>query len=200
VTRSRKAWSPVSQRRAANLTGVTLLVVELWGKRVELISELVPEARVLADLVNPNFPGAERNIRAVQEATRAKRLQLRILKAAGESEIDAAFASLNDLQADALLVGAPSFLRRREQIVALAARYKVPTIHDWREYVAVGGLISYRRWTHGEPIFKHSSQPSALGITSRMTSVWVHSSTSVAPGAGRKRGFAGFREKPCSAC
>ena len=126
-----------------NLTGVTLVTVELWGKRVELIFELVPQARVIAQLVNSNFPGAERDIEAVREAARAKRLQLRILKAGSESEIDAAFASLNELQADALLVGAPSFLGRREQIVALAARHKVPTIYDWREYVAAGGLISY---------------------------------------------------------
>jgi putative tryptophan/tyrosine transport system substrate-binding protein len=126
-----------------NLTGVTLVTVELWGKRVELISELVPQARVIVQLVNPDFPGVERAIEAVREAARAKRLQLRILKAGSESEFDAAFASLNDLQADALLVGAPTFLSRREQIVALAARYKVPTIYDWREYVAADGLLSY---------------------------------------------------------
>ena len=93
--------------------------------------------------MNPNFPGAERNIKAVEEATRAKGLQLRILRAATESEIDAAFASLAELRARALLVGAPTFLGQREQIVALAARYGVPAIYDWREYVAAGGLISY---------------------------------------------------------
>jgi putative ABC transport system substrate-binding protein len=126
-----------------NLTGVTLVTVELWGKRVELISELVPTAGVIAHLVNPNFSGTERNIQAVREAARAKRLRLRILKAGTESEIDAAFASLNELHADALLVGAPSFLGRREQIVALAARYTVPAIYEWREFAAAGGLISY---------------------------------------------------------
>jgi putative tryptophan/tyrosine transport system substrate-binding protein len=126
-----------------NLTGVTLVTVELWGKRVELISELVPTAGVIAHLVNPNFSGTERNIQAVREAARAKRLRLRILKAGTESEIDAAFASLNELHADALLVGAPSFLGRREQIVALAARFTVPAIYEWRELAAAGGLISY---------------------------------------------------------
>ena len=130
-------------RPGGNLTGVTFIGVELWGKRVELISELVPETRALADLVNPNFPGAERNIKAVEEAARAKGLQLRILRAATESEIDAAFTALAELQARALLVGAPTFLGQPEQIVALAARYAVPTIYDWREYVAAGGLISY---------------------------------------------------------
>jgi putative ABC transport system substrate-binding protein len=122
---------------------VTFIGVELWGKRVELISELVPETRELAALMNPNFPGAERNIKAVEEAARAKGLQLRILRAATESEIDAAFTALAELQARALLVGAPTFLGQPEQIVALAARYAVPTIHDWHEYVAAGGLISY---------------------------------------------------------
>ena len=130
-------------RPGGNLTGVTFIGVELWGKRVELISELVPETRALAALMNPNFPGAERNIRAVEEAARAKGLQLRILRAATESEIDAAFTALAELQTRALLVGAPTFLGQREQIVALAARYGVPAIYDWREYVAAGGLISY---------------------------------------------------------
>src|SRR6516164_1355105 len=130
-------------RPGGNLTGVTFIGVELWGKRVELISELVPETRALAVLMNPNFPFAERNIKAVEEAARAKGLQLRILRAATESEIDAAFTALAELQTRALLVGAPTFLGQREQIVALAARYGVPAIYDWREYVAAGGLISY---------------------------------------------------------
>jgi putative tryptophan/tyrosine transport system substrate-binding protein len=126
-----------------NLTGVTLITVELWGKRVELISELVPEARTLAQLVNPEWPNAERTTAAVHEATHAKGLLHRILRAATESDIAAAFASLAEMHPRALLVGDPSFLSRREQIVALAARYAVPTIYDWREYVAAGGLISY---------------------------------------------------------
>jgi putative ABC transport system substrate-binding protein len=130
-------------RPGGNLTGVTLLSLELWGKRVELISELVPEARVIAHLVDPNFPSAERGIKAVQEAARAKRLQLRILKAATESEMTAAFASLAQLQAGALIVGDPFFLSRPEQVAALAARYAIPTIYDFRVYVAAGGLISY---------------------------------------------------------
>jgi putative ABC transport system substrate-binding protein len=126
-----------------NVTGVTLVTVELWGKRVELIAEVVPKAQVIAHLVDPNFPGAERNIEAVREAARTKGLQLRVLKAGSESEIDAAFASLTELQVGALLVGAPTFLGRREQIVALAARYSIPAIYEWREFAAAGGLISY---------------------------------------------------------
>ena len=130
-------------RPGGNITGVNVFAFELWGKRVELISELVPGARALARLVNPKFPDAERDTAAVQEAARAKGLVLRILKASTESDIDTAFASLVDLQAGGLLVGDPTYLARREQIVALAARYAIPTIYDWREYVAVGGLISY---------------------------------------------------------
>jgi putative tryptophan/tyrosine transport system substrate-binding protein len=130
-------------RPGGNLTGMTLLAAELFGKRIELISDLIPEARVVAQLVNPNNADAEHMIKEVQEAAHAKRLQLRILKAGTESEIDAAFASLVQLQADALVVGDAFFLSRHEQVVALAARYAVPAIYDWREYVAAGGLISY---------------------------------------------------------
>jgi putative ABC transport system substrate-binding protein len=130
-------------RPGGNLTGICLITTELFGKRVELISELAPEARVLALLVNPNFANAEDIIRSVQEAASAKRLQLRILKAATESEINAAFGSLVERQAGALLVGDPSFLGRREQIVALAERTAIPAIYEWREFAAAGGLISY---------------------------------------------------------
>ncbi len=99
---------------------------------------------MIALLVNPNSPGTERVMRDVQEAARAKGLQLPILKTATETEIDAAFASLVQLHAGALLVGAdPFFINRREQLVALASRHAVPAIYDWREFVAAGGLISY---------------------------------------------------------
>ena len=113
-------------------------------KRLELLSELVPQARVIALLVNPNNSNAERMIRDVQEAARAKGVQLHILKAGTESEIDAAFASLVQLHAGALVVGADAFFNsRREQLVALASRHAVPAIYEWREFAAAGGLISY---------------------------------------------------------
>jgi putative tryptophan/tyrosine transport system substrate-binding protein len=105
---------------------------------------LVPQAGVIALLVNPNNAVAEITIRDVHEAARAKRLQLVILKAGTEREIDAAFATLVQERARALLVGAdPFFNSRREQLVALAARHAVPAMHEWRESVAAGGLISY---------------------------------------------------------
>jgi putative tryptophan/tyrosine transport system substrate-binding protein len=131
-------------RPGGNLTGVSFLVVELNPKRLELLSELVPQAKAVALLVNPNSPTAERIMRDVQEATRAKGVELPVLKAGTESEIDAAFASLVQLQAGALLVaGDPFFNNRREQIVALAARAAVPAIYQGREFAAAGGLISY---------------------------------------------------------
>jgi len=131
-------------RPGGNLTGVTFMMAELNPKRLELVSELVPQARVIALLVNPNNPSAERTMRDVQEAARAKGVQLLILKAGTESEIDAAFASFVQQHAGALLVGNdPFFNSRREQLSALALRDAVPAIYEAREYVAAGGLISY---------------------------------------------------------
>jgi len=99
---------------------------------------------VIALLVNPTNSAAECVIQEVQQAARAKGLQLHVLKASSESEIDTAFASLVRLHADALLVGADPFLSsRREQLVALASRHAVPSIYAWREFAASGGLISY---------------------------------------------------------
>ena len=144
ATRSGTAWSPVSPGRAATSRASASSPIELTPKRLELLSELVPQARVIALLVNPNNPTAERIIRDVQEAARAKGVQLHILKAGTESEIDAAFASLAQLHAGALVVGAdPFFNSRREQLVALASRHAVPAIYEWREFAAAGGLISY---------------------------------------------------------
>lgn len=131
-------------RPGGNLTGVILLADELTPKRLELLSELVPQARVIALLVNPNNTNPERNIRHGQDAARAREVQFPILKATTDSEIDAAFASLVQLHAGALVVAADPFLSsRREQLVALASRHAVPAIYAWREFAASGGLISY---------------------------------------------------------
>ena len=131
-------------RPGGNLTGVSFLSDELTPKRLELLSELVPKASVFALLVNPNYALTERMIRDMQEAARARGVQLPILKASTESEIGAAFASLVRLQAGALVVqGDPFFNSRRDQIVALASRHAIPAIYQIREFTAAGGLISY---------------------------------------------------------
>ena len=131
-------------RPGGNVTGFSLLSVELTPKRLELVSELVPWAGVIALLVNPNNPQTEGVVRDVQEAARAKRVELPVLKAGVDSEIDAAFASLVQQQVGALVVQADAFFTsRREKLVALAARDGVPAIYALREFSAAGGLISY---------------------------------------------------------
>ena len=131
-------------RPGGNVTGVTFLTAELDPKRMQLLSELVPEARVIALLVNPNDPQSERIVKYVQEAAGSKGVQLPIVMATGEGEIDAAFAAVAELHARALAIGSdPFFFSRRDQIVALASRNTVPTIYQEREYVEAGGLISY---------------------------------------------------------
>jgi putative ABC transport system substrate-binding protein len=131
-------------RPGGNLTGFTIISLELMPKRLELLSELVPQASVFALLVNPSNAGTEPMIRDVQEAARAKGVQLHVLKASTESEIDTAFAALVQQQAGALVVSAdPFFNSRREQLVALAALHTVPAMYELREFAAVGGLISY---------------------------------------------------------
>jgi putative ABC transport system substrate-binding protein len=129
-------------RPGGNLTGVSSY--DLTPKRVEMVSELVPRAKVIALLVNPTNAIAERVIADVQEAARAKGLQLLILKASTEGEIDAAFATLVQLHAGALVLPSDAFfISRLDQLVALASRHAVPAIYAWREYAAAGGLISY---------------------------------------------------------
>ena len=131
-------------RPGGNITGFSLMNIELMPKRLALLSELVPQARFIALLVNPNNPNAERMVREVREAARAKGVQLPIVKASTEGEIDAAFASLVQLHAGGLVVGADPFLdSRREQLVALASRHGVPAIYVFREFAEAGGLISY---------------------------------------------------------
>jgi putative tryptophan/tyrosine transport system substrate-binding protein len=131
-------------RPDGNLTGMSLLVGTMNPKRLELLYELVPQAKLMGLLVNPNNPVAERTVQEMRDAAREKGVRLLILKAASEFEIDTAFASLVQQHADALLVGNdPFFMSRSAQFSALAARDAIPTIHGWREFVMAGGLISY---------------------------------------------------------
>ena len=131
-------------RPGGDLTGFSNISSELNPKRLELLSELVPQAKVIALLVNPNQPNNERIVGEVEEAAHTKGVQLPILKAGTESEIDAAFATLVELHAGALFVGGdPFFFSRREQFLVLASRHAVPASYTWGEFAAAGGLISY---------------------------------------------------------
>ena len=133
-------------RPGGNLTGVTLFGRELNAKRLELISELVPQAKLIALLVNPNntLAAASANSIPMQEAARAKGVQLHIAKAASASEIDAAFATLVELKAGALVIDTDLlFFSLRERLSVLAARHSVPAIYYRREFADAGGLISY---------------------------------------------------------
>jgi putative tryptophan/tyrosine transport system substrate-binding protein len=131
-------------RPGGNLTGISEMTTDLMSKRLELLSELVPQATVIALLVNPNIAITEGVIREVQAAAGATRVQLPILKAGTESEIDAAFAALGKLHAGALVIGPDAFFSsRREQLLALLSRDAVPAIYHLREFAAAGGLITY---------------------------------------------------------
>ena len=127
-----------------NVTGFSTFAAALLPKRLELLSELALQARVIAMLVNPSDPNAERFINAMEQAASAKGIKLRILKAGTESEIDDAFASLVQLRTDGLIVSPNAFfVSRREQLVVLASRYAIPAIYPRRQFAIAGGLISY---------------------------------------------------------
>jgi ABC-type uncharacterized transport system substrate-binding protein len=112
-------------------------------KRLELLVELVPGA-MIAVLTNPSYSEHEPQRKRVEDAARVLGVGVRFVLAGTDADLDPAFASLADLSAGALLISAdPFFNSRREQLVALAARYAIPTMHEWRESVAAGGLISY---------------------------------------------------------
>jgi putative tryptophan/tyrosine transport system substrate-binding protein len=132
-------------RPGGNLTGVSIQVNELMPKRLDLLSELAPRASAIALLVNPNnTASAERMMHVTREAASTKGVQLHIVKAGTASEIDAAFSTLVQLHAGALLIGVdPLFQVRSEQLVGLASRHAVPALYPWRESAAAGGLISY---------------------------------------------------------
>jgi putative ABC transport system substrate-binding protein len=131
-------------RPGGNVTGVSFLVNALGAKRLGLLRTLVPSATVIGFLVNPTNPNAEPEIKDMQEAARALGLQIHILNASSEQDIDAALASFVQQRIDALITAADAFfLSRREQLTALAARYALPAIYHVHEAVAAGGLMSY---------------------------------------------------------
>jgi putative ABC transport system substrate-binding protein len=132
-------------RPGGNVTGASILDVELGPKRLELLRELVPHAAIIAVLVNPTDPVRAENIsRAVQTAARTLGLQSNVLQASNERDFDAVFARLLQMRADGLVIGGePFFNSRSEQLGALTAHHNVPAIFQFREFTAGGGLASY---------------------------------------------------------
>ena len=134
-------------RPGGNATGVSILVVDLLPKRLDLLSELVPEAKTVTLLMNPNSPGRASNERVLQEmgqVARSRGCSLMFLQASTEREVDSAFTSLAQSRATALVVHTDAFFNsRRDQLVRLAAQHAIPAIYTWREFATAGGLVSY---------------------------------------------------------
>ena len=131
-------------RPGGNLTGFSLIDAELMPKRLELLSELLPQAKVFALLVNPEAANAEAVIRNTENAARARRVELHVLKASTLPDIDDAFATLRQLHVAALVVDEDPFFRSRQAyLVTLELRNAVPAIHGWSGFAWAGGLISY---------------------------------------------------------
>jgi putative tryptophan/tyrosine transport system substrate-binding protein len=131
-------------RPGRNVTGIAWLGSELVAKRLGLLRDLIPKASLIGLLVNPNDPRTKTQTKDMQEAAHALGLQIHVLNATSEGEINSAFAKLAELRAGALIVGTGElFNSRPEQLVSLAARLEVPAIYQAREFVAAGGLMSY---------------------------------------------------------
>jgi putative ABC transport system substrate-binding protein len=132
-------------RPGRNITGATTLTLEVGAKRLELLHEMVPTAKVIAALVNPTSPNlAEIQSRDLQAAAGVFGLQLHVLQASTDGDFNGAFARARDLGAQGLVITSDSFFfSRSEQLADLAIRHKLPNIHGFRESVAAGGLMSY---------------------------------------------------------
>ena len=128
-----------------NITGVSNYIAVLVTKQFELLHELVPNSRVFGVLVNPTDLNITAHVtRDVQAAARALGQEIHILNASNENQIDAAFKTLVQLRAGAVVIGADTFfISRRDQIVALALRHAIPAVYFLRDFVAAGGLMSY---------------------------------------------------------
>jgi putative ABC transport system substrate-binding protein len=131
-------------RPGGNITGATLFAYDAAAKRVEMLHKLLPKAVAMAILTNPSDPNIALETDAVRAASKILGLQVRFVNAGTESELEVAFNRIARERSDALLVSLdPFFVRRREQLVGLAARHAIPTIYEWREPVLAGGLMSY---------------------------------------------------------
>jgi ABC-type uncharacterized transport system substrate-binding protein len=131
-------------RPSGNVTGMATLTTELAAKSVEVLKDMVPRAAAMAYLVNPSNPSGEAEAALAREAARALGLELHLLQASTERDLENAFDDLRKLRVDGLIVPAePFFDSQRDRLVALAAKHAIPTSYRWREYVQAGGLMSY---------------------------------------------------------
>ena len=131
-------------RPGRNITGITQLSSELVAKRLGLLHDLLPAVTIIGALVNPTDPRAESQTSDMEQAARTLGLQMHVLNTSTDGELDKAFTDLNQLRVGALVVGTGEFFNsRREQIVALAARQRVPAMYQYRDFATVGGLVSY---------------------------------------------------------
>jgi putative ABC transport system substrate-binding protein len=131
-------------RPGGNATGFTLLTNQMEPKRVGLLHELVPSVSLLGALINPSFPPAARQLEDIENATRSINQSLFVARAVNDAELEAAFASFVEQRVGAVLVAAaPFFDTRSTQIIALAAKHRLPAMYQFRQYAVVGGLISY---------------------------------------------------------
>jgi putative ABC transport system substrate-binding protein len=127
-----------------NVTGIDAFPAELDAKRLQLLNDLVPSAQIIGVLLNPNRPFSDQQASDIEQAAREIAKTVSIIRVSSEGEFEQAFSRLSEAHVEALLVPADPFLHsRREQIVNLAARYKLPAIYQWRDFVIVGGLMSY---------------------------------------------------------
>jgi putative ABC transport system substrate-binding protein len=131
-------------RPGGNVTGIALLTIELDAKRLDLLREMVPAADVIGALMDVSRPEAAAQLKSVRAAAQAVGLQLVIANAGNEGDFDAAFESLVKQRAGAVLVAAsPLFTSRRDHLIAVAMHYAMPTMFQFREFTAAGGLVSY---------------------------------------------------------
>lgn len=131
-------------RPGGNLTGATNLNEEVMPKRIELLLECVPAARNIALLANPTYPGMEAQAKALQKVVTANGRQLHVLLASNEEEIDKAFGTLRKLRAEALVINTdPFFTSRREKLAKLTVSHAIPSVYQYREFAAHGGLLSF---------------------------------------------------------
>jgi ABC-type uncharacterized transport system substrate-binding protein len=140
------AWGLAASynRPGGNATGMNILTTTLEAKRLALLHDLVPQVATIGVLLNPKYPSADSQLRDLQQAAPAIGLQIHVLRASTDSELDAAFETVAQQRIGALAVTTdPFFDTRRDKLVALAASHAVPTMYQFREFVAAGGLMSY---------------------------------------------------------